>query len=117
MDKKLLIWCLLTISAMVTLSLFFTGPMDMARNIDGPGQSVSLDTTMLPEWWTRFDLILRYKSGQNCRNLRAIITPETTGEKPIQYNQKNALFRIQSNTAPPPVITLFNPTNQELGAS
>lgn len=120
MDKKFLIWCLLTISAMVPLSLFFTGPMDMAKNMDGPaqvvpaGRSLPLDTTMLPGWWTRFDLILRYKSDQNCGDLRAIIAPETTGEKPIRCNQETALFRIQINRGPKAGVTLFNPTNQDL---
>ena len=120
MGKKILIWYLLMASVLVPLSLFFTGPMDIAKNMDGPGPVVpagkplQLDTSLVPKWWTRFDLILRCKSAQNCGDLRVIIAPGTTGEKPIRCNQENALFRLQSNTGPPPAITLFNPTNQDM---
>ncbi|MGC1403172.1 MAG: hypothetical protein WA974_09620 [Thermodesulfobacteriota bacterium] len=94
--------------------------MDIAKNMAGPahvvpaGKPLQLDTSLVPKWWTRFDLILRCKLAQNCGDLRVIIAPGTTGEKPIRCNQENALFRLQSNTGPPRAITLFNPTNQDV---
>ncbi|OGP52173.1 MAG: hypothetical protein A2Y79_12845 [Deltaproteobacteria bacterium RBG_13_43_22] len=111
---------MLTISAMVPLSLFFTGPMDMARNIDGPGQvmltgkSIHLDTSLIPGWWTRFDLILRHESIHGLGDLRAEVQPKKTGERPIRYNKEKTIFRLQTNTSPPPGVTIFNPTNQAL---
>ncbi len=120
MDKKFLIFCLVVISAIVPLSLFFTGPMDITKNLDGPsrfapaGEPLYLDTNRLPLWWNRFDLILRVDSFKNCGDLRATLEPNKTGEKPIACNQEEVLFRIQTNKIPTSRVTLFNPTNQAL---
>lgn len=120
MDKKILIWFLLMVSALVPLSLFFTGPMDLAKNMDGPalvvpaGRSLPLNIDRLPEWWTRFELNLRVKATQKCEDLRAVLATNPSGEKPILCNQENALFRFRINRGHKTGLLLFNPTNQDL---
>ena len=120
MGKKILIWYLLMVSVHGSLIFVLHGPHGHSQEYGRPahvvpaGKSLQLDTSLVPEWWTRFDLILRCKLAQNCGDLRVIIAPGTTGEKPIRCNQENALFRLQSNAGPPPAITLFNPTNQDV---
>lgn len=120
MSKKILIWYLLAITATVPLALFFTGPNDLAQNMDRPGQVMPagsrfrFEMPQIPAWWNRFELIIRHESNQNCADLRGSLRPHSTEIKPIHCNRGNAFFAFQTTPGLFSEMTLINPTPVDL---
>jgi hypothetical protein len=119
MNKPFLIRLFWTIFPFLPLSLFFSGPMDLAKNVDGPaviipaGHSRPLDGRELPEWWTRFDLNLRFQAFPDCQALRVGISPEHE-EQPVRCDQEKASFVLRTKKGSKTGMTLINRTDQDL---
>jgi hypothetical protein len=118
--KKIGLWGIGLIPALVLLALFFSGPMDLARNIEGPGQIVPaggrirLNTGPLPGWWQRLDLQVRCEPNQDCTVLRAGFQPMETGQLPNGNEKNEVLFRLRINNPQAYVLELINTGHQAL---
>jgi len=118
--KKVGVWGLWLISALVPLSFFFTGPIELAQNLEGPGRIVPangqsrLETGPLPFFWQRFNLWIRCESDQDCASLRTTVQTKKTVGKPFQGNQNEATYQLQTNNPQAPDLELVNPTDHIL---
>jgi len=102
------------LSAVIPLTLFFTGKMDRVGEVKGlgrivpPGQSVFLDTAEIPRWWTRFDLLLYLEGKDAGAHLRAALGTGKRGVKPLHSEPGRVLFRLQTPPGSLSGLTLHN---------
>lgn len=113
-----MVWGLWLVSALFPLAVFFTGPVDRARNFEGPGLIVPangqarLAIASLPSFWHQVELKIRCDSGQDCPVLGVTIPPSKTVQKSFPGKENEATFRLRITSPQAPEVELVNPTNQ-----
>ena len=120
LGKKIALQGLWLLAALVPLSLFFTGPTDLARNLDGPGITVpangraKIPIAPLPDWYHRVDIRLRVDSNQARIASRTLIWSDNLLHQPFRVIPGELTFRLQTVNPRAPDLELVNPTNQTL---
>jgi hypothetical protein len=119
-NKKIKFLGLGIFSVLILLAWFFSGPIELAKNIESPGLvipaggRVTVDPRSLPVWWQVIDLQVRCEPGQDCAALRAGVQSAKTGQPPFLKSQEEASFRLWVNNPKTSNLDLINPGPQVL---
>ncbi len=117
-NKNTGFWGLGLFSGLILLAWFFSGPIELAKNIESPGpvipagKRVRVDTRSLPLWWQEFDLRIRCRPGQDCAALRAGVQSAKVEQEPPLQGKEEVFFRLRINNPKTSKLDLINPGPQ-----